>query len=73
MNGSITSNGNGNMIHDNRNNNMGEEQAGRGGICPLGDLRAYVCVSSHLRQGPERRSLLAPEKLGAGMSSRTAA
>lgn len=69
----MTSNENGNMIFDNRNNNIGEEQAGRGGMCTLGNLRAYVCVSSHLRQGPERQSLLAREKLGAGMSSHTAA
>lgn len=73
MNGSITSNGNGNMIHEHRNNNMGDEQAGRGGMCTLGNPRAYVCVSSHLRPGPERQSLLAREKLGAGMSSHTAA
>lgn len=73
MNGSGTSNENGNKIYDNRNNNMGDEQAAQGGICTPSNLHAYVCVSSHLRQGPERQSPLAQEKLGAGMSSHTVA
>lgn len=61
------------MIYDNRNNNMGEStQAGvehdTGTRYVVSNLHAYVCASSHLQQGPERRSLLAQEKLGAEMS-----
>lgn len=57
------------MIYDNRNNNM--ERSEQEYAPSAASMR--VCVSSHLRQGPGRRSLLAPEKLGAGMSSHTEA
>lgn len=65
-------------IYDNRNDNTGEStQAGAEHDTVtryvVNNLRAYVCASSHLQQGPERQSLLAQEKLGAEMSSHTVA